>query len=108
MPAKPRKSKGQLPAHLPGTVVEWRKKKRQQLAAFEIAFWRLVDSSAWTPIDTDLVFDWLLDARRKLKGNWNPVQEYELRNRRVDRIIRRMKKRWAEEAERKAKRPRRT
>jgi hypothetical protein len=55
------------------TVGGWRRQKRAEFRAFQQAYRTLNFGSAWTPLDTSVVSQWIRDAREKLKGNWNPI-----------------------------------
>lgn len=73
-PAKPvRRGKRQLPDHIPGTVKQWRAKKRRELENIQRAFDRFGVGAAFLPLVSRAgVLVWLREQREALRGNWHP------------------------------------
>jgi hypothetical protein len=59
------------------------RKKRAEFLAFERAFEKLNSGSAWTPIETNPIYQWIQDTRPKLRGNWNPMDGFNAKRQRL-------------------------
>jgi hypothetical protein len=62
-----------LPPHVPGTVREWRTRKRREFNAVMKALNTFRIGCAFTPVaDIDIIDTYLTDNRKRLRGNWEP------------------------------------
>jgi hypothetical protein len=67
------RKRSRLPPHVSGTVKGWRERKRREFLSLVRAAKRFNRDSAWTPVETNDLFEWLRAAQDKLWDDWNPL-----------------------------------
>ena len=65
-------SNRQLPDHIPGTVKDWRIRKRREWDAVIKAFDVYRIGCAYAPVKTSEIYHLLSDGQRQLRGRWKP------------------------------------